>query len=84
LFNPKTAIAFGTPFANPSAFAHCPLRSTHHKVRLGKAQCAAAQSLCEIRPKPIAEFGFFCVAGVFGEKAVGGCGGGLRMRERRL
>jgi hypothetical protein len=59
-FNPKTAIAFGTPFANPSALAHCPLRSTNHKVRvrLGKVQCAPARSLCEIRPKPIAVFGF--------------------------
>jgi hypothetical protein len=45
-------------FANASAFAHSPLRSTHHKVRLGKVQCAAARNLCEIRPKPIAEFGF--------------------------
>jgi hypothetical protein len=58
LFNPKTAIAFGTPFANASAFAHCPLRSTNRKVRLGKVQCATARSLCEIRPKPIAVFGF--------------------------
>jgi hypothetical protein len=40
--NPESAIAFGAPFANPSASAHCPLRSTHHKVRLGKVQCAAA------------------------------------------
>jgi hypothetical protein len=55
--NPKTAITFRTPFANPSALAHCPLRSTRHKVRLGKVQCATARSLCEIRPKPIALFG---------------------------
>jgi hypothetical protein len=29
----------------------------HHKVRLGKVQCAPARSLCEIRPKPIEESG---------------------------
>jgi hypothetical protein len=44
-------------FARASASAHCSLRSTHHKVRLGKAQCAAARSPCEIHPKPIAECG---------------------------
>jgi alpha-L-rhamnosidase len=57
VLNPDSAIAFGTPSANPSADAHCSLRSTHHKVRLGKVQCASARSLCEIRLKPIAEFG---------------------------
>jgi hypothetical protein len=56
---PKTAIAFGMPFAKASAFAHCSLRSTNYKVRLGKAQCATAQSLCEIHPKPIAVFGYY-------------------------
>jgi hypothetical protein len=27
VFNPDSAIAFGPPFANPSALAHCPLRN---------------------------------------------------------
>jgi hypothetical protein len=57
LLIPKTAIAFGTSFANSSASAHCPLRSTNRKMRPGKVQCATARSLCEIRPKPIAVFG---------------------------
>jgi hypothetical protein len=60
---PKTAIAFGTPFANPSASGssgrHIGLPiQTHNKVRLGKVHCATALSLCEIHPKPIAVFGF--------------------------
>jgi hypothetical protein len=58
LLNPDSAIVFGTPFANPLASVHCPLRLMNHKVRLGKVQCTSARSLCEIRPKPIAEFGF--------------------------
>jgi hypothetical protein len=35
-------------FANASASAHCSLRSTNHKVRLGKVQCAPTQGFCAI------------------------------------
>jgi hypothetical protein len=54
---PKTAIALGTPFARASASAHCPLRSTHHKVRLGKVQCANAEGFAKGVPNAIAESG---------------------------
>jgi hypothetical protein len=71
LLNSDSTIEFEAPFANPSAFGSSgrhmglPLQ-THHKVRLGKVQCAVARSRCKIRPKPIAVFGLklglFCAA----------------------
>jgi hypothetical protein len=38
-FNPKTGLT-RTPFAESSASAHCFLRSTNHKVRLGMSHKA--------------------------------------------
>jgi hypothetical protein len=44
-------------FANPSASAHCSLRSTHHMGRPVKDHGAPPPSHGQPPPKPIAEFG---------------------------